>query len=140
MIIDHLGIAVKSLERSLGFYRDILGLKVVGPEEVVSEGVRIAFLPMGDSAIELLEPLGADSSLARFLAKRGEGIHHVCVRVDRISETLAALREKGAEIIEPAPRIGAGGRRVAFIHPRSTGGVLLELVESTDSSGPFPHA
>lgn len=140
MIIDHLGIAVKSLERSLEFYRDILGLKVVGPEEVASEGVRIAFLPMGESTIELLEPLGPDSSLARFLAKRGEGIHHVCVRVERISETLATLREKGAEIIEPAPRIGAGGRRVAFIHPRSTGGVLLELVESTETSGPSPHA
>lgn len=131
MIIDHLGIAVTSLERSLGFYREILGLKVVGPEEVPSEGVRIAFLPMGESTIELLEPTGPDSPIARFLAKRGEGIHHVCVRVERIDQTLATLREKGAEIIEPAPRIGAGGRKVAFIHPRSTGGVLLELVESS---------
>ena len=131
MIIDHLGIAVTSLERSLGFYREILGLKVVGPEDVPSEGVRIAFLPMGESTIELLEPTGPDSPIARFLAKRGEGIHHVWVRVEKIEETLATLREKGAEIIEPAPRIGAGGRKVAFIHPRSTGGVLLELVESS---------
>jgi len=135
MILDHLGIAVRSLETSLKFYRDLLGLEVQGPEEVAGEGVRIAFLPVGESTIELLEPIGPDSSIARFLAKRGEGIHHVCLRVPRIDEALAALRGKGAEIIEPAPRIGAGGRKVAFIHPRSTGGVLLELVESPEIAG-----
>ena len=140
MTIDHLGIAVKSLEKSLVFYRDILGLPVEGPEEVATEGVRIAFLPLGESVIELLEPMQPDSSVARFLAKRGEGIHHVCLRVARIEESLASLRRKGAEIIEPAPRIGAGGRRVAFIHPRSTGGVLLELVESPDPPGPSTGA
>ena len=131
MIIDHLGIAVTSLDKALGFYRDVLGLKVDGPEVVPTEGVRIAFLPVGESTIELLEPLGPDSTIARFIARRGEGIHHICLRVDSMEQALATLRERGAEIIEPAPRIGAGGRQVAFIHPRSTGGVLLELVEST---------
>jgi len=130
MIIDHLGIAVRSLETSLKFYRDTLGLKVEGLEEVPAEGVRIAFLPVGQSRVELLEPLGPDTAVGRFLDRRGEGIHHLCLRVADIDATLAAMRGKGAEIIEPAPRIGAGGRRIAFIHPRSTGGVLLELVEA----------
>ncbi|HZI94503.1 MAG TPA: methylmalonyl-CoA epimerase [Patescibacteria group bacterium] len=130
MIIDHLGIAVRSLDASLRFYRDALGLEVEGPEEVPAEGVRIAFLAVGQSRVELLEPLGPGTTVARFLDKRGEGIHHLCLRVADIEAALAALRGKGAEIIEPAPRIGAGGRRIAFIHPRSTGGVLLELVEA----------
>ena len=129
MKIDHLGIAVRSLESSLSFYRDALGLPVEGPEEVPGEGVRIAFLPAGESRIELLEPLSAGSAVARFLDKRGEGIHHVCLRVKDIEATVASLKVRGAEIIPPDLRTGAGGRRIAFIHPRSTGGVLLELVE-----------
>lgn len=130
MIVDHLGIAVRSLEASLRFYRDALGLKAEGPEEVAAEGVRISFLQAGETRIELLEPLGPASTVAKFLDKRGEGIHHVCLRVERLDETLAGLRARGVEIIAPAPRIGAGGRRIAFIHPRSAGGVLVELVES----------
>lgn len=130
MRIDHLGIAVRSLAGSLGFYAGLLGTRAEGPEEVPAEGVRIAFFQAGESRIELLEPLGPGSPIARFLDKRGEGIHHVCFRVGSLDETLAALRGRGAEIIPPATRIGAGGRRIAFIHPRSTGGVLVELVES----------
>ncbi|HEY3176162.1 MAG TPA: methylmalonyl-CoA epimerase [Candidatus Polarisedimenticolia bacterium] len=129
MILDHLGIAVRSLQESLRFYADALGLSAEGLEEVAAEGVRIAFLQVGQSRIELLEPLGPDSTVARFLDKRGEGIHHICLRVERLEETLAGLRSRGVEIIEPAPRIGAGGRRIAFIHPRSASGVLVELVE-----------
>jgi len=132
VIIDHLGIAVRSVSAALKFYRDTLGLEVVGkeePEEVPTEGVRIAFLQVGQSRLELLEPLDAASVVGRFLDRRGEGIHHVCLRVTDIEASLAGLRGRGAEVIEPAPRRGAGGRKVAFIHPRSTGGVLLELVE-----------
>ena len=131
MILDHLGIAVRSLQESLRFYVDALGLSAEGLEEVAAEGVRIAFIQVGQSRIELLEPLGPDSTVARFLDKRGEGIHHICLRVERLDETLAGLRSRGVEIIEPAPRIGAGGRRIAFIHPRSASGVLVELVELT---------
>lgn len=130
MRLDHLGIAVQSLDASLRLWRETLGLSVAGIEEVRSEGVRIAFLPLGDSRLELLEPLGPDTSVGRFLERKGEGLHHICLRVPDIMESLARLRERGAEVIEPAPRTGAGGRKVAFIHPRSAGGVLLELVEA----------
>lgn len=127
--IDHLGIAVRSIETALRFWKDSLGLPVSEPEEVASEGVRVVFVPLGESRIELLEPLGADSPIARFIAKKGEGIHHVCLRVTDIDGALAKLAQEGAEIIQPAPRVGAGGRRIAFVHPKSTGGVLLELKE-----------
>jgi len=129
MTLDHLGIAVRSLDTALTFYRDTLGLAAEGPEEVPAEGVRIAFLPVGESRIELLEPMGADTTVARFLDRHGEGIHHVCLRVADIDKAVADLKQRGAQIIPPDVRRGAGGRRVAFIHPRSTGGVLLELVE-----------
>jgi len=128
-VIDHLGVAVRSIETTLRFYRDTLGLTPAPPEEVPSEGVRVAFLPVGETRIELLEALGPDSPIARFIGKRGEGIHHVCLRVDDIEEAVAALSRAGAEVIPPAIRTGAGGRRIAFVHPRSTGGVLLELKE-----------
>ena len=91
--------------------------------------MRVVFLPLGETRLELLEPLSADSPLARFLEKRGEGIHHVCVRVPDLDEAVASLRGRGMEIIPPEIRVGAGGRRIAFVHPRSTGGVLLELKE-----------
>jgi methylmalonyl-CoA epimerase len=128
-IVDHLGVAVSSLRSALKFYRDALGLAAGPPEEVAAEGVRVVFLPVGESRIELLEPLSPDSPVARFIAKRGEGIHHICLRVADLEPTVAALQAKGVEIIPPLIRVGAGGRRIAFIHPRSTGGVLLELKE-----------
>lgn len=130
MIIDHIGVAVRSIDASLRFYREVLGLAAERPEDVPAEGVRIAFLPLGESRIELLEPLAPDTAVGRFLDRRGEGVHHICLRVTDIETMLAGMKRHGAEIIEPAPRVGAGGRRVAFIHPRSTGGVLLELVEA----------
>lgn len=128
-IIDHLGVAVRSIDAALGFYRDALGLAPGPPEEVASEGVRVVFLPVGESRIELLEPIGEESPVARFIAKRGEGVHHICLRVSDLDEALASLAEAGSEVIPPATRVGAGGRRIAFIHPRSTGGVLIELKE-----------
>lgn len=125
--IDHLGVAVRSIDRALVLYRDALGLAPGPPEEVASEGVRVVFLTLGEARIELLEPLGPESPVGRFIDKRGEGIHHVCLRVTDLDAALASLAEHGMEIIPPAPRIGAGGHRIAFIHPRSAGGVLIEL-------------
>ena len=134
-IVDHIGIAVRSLEKALTFYRDSLGLDATQPEDVPTEGVRVVFLPVGESRVELLEPLGPESPVTRFLEKRGEGIHHICLRVEDMDRTLAALEERGVRVIQPAPRVGAGGRRIAFIHPSSTGGVLLELKEYPPTTG-----
>lgn len=134
MKIDHLGVAVRSLAEAIGFYRDALGLVAAGTEEVSSEGVQVAFLPAGEPRIELLEPLDAGSPIARFIEKRGEGIHHICFAVPDIESAVARLRSRGAEIIEPAIRTGAGGRRVAFVHPRSALGVLVELKEAPERS------
>ncbi len=128
--IDHIGLAVRSLEQAIPFYREALGLEVSPPEEVPAEGVRVVFVPLGGARIELLEPLHEDSPIARFLEKRGEGIHHICLQVDSIEAAAAALEARGAQLIEPRIRVGAGGRRIAFVHPRSTGGVLLELKET----------
>jgi len=127
--MDHLGIAVRSLEDRLRLWADTLALEVGGIETVESEGVKVAFLQAGKIRIELLEPLSAESPVGRFLEKRGEGIHHVALRVDDIEAALARLREDGVKVVGSAPRAGAGGQRVAFLHPTSTGGVLLELVE-----------
>ncbi|MBI3447778.1 MAG: methylmalonyl-CoA epimerase [Acidobacteria bacterium] len=129
MKIHHIGIAVRSLRESVPFYRDALGLAVASTEEVPSEGVRVAFLPAGEARLELLEALRPDSPIAKFVAKNGEGIHHVCFQVDDVEKSLAVLRAGGAEIIEPAIRVGAGGHRIAFVHPRSTHGLLVELKE-----------
>lgn len=136
MKIHHLGIAVRSLSEALAFYQGSLGLKVSAAEEVPSEGVRVAFLPAGDSRIELLEPLSSDSPIARHLEKRGEGIHHVCFSVPDIERAVAQARSRGAEIIEPAIRVGAGGHRIAFIHPRTSHGVLVELKEQKEPPSP----
>ncbi len=111
------------------FYRDMLGLDVAETEEVAGQKVRVAMLPIGESRIELLEATSADSPISRFLEKRGPGIHHIAVRVDDIRAALADLRAKGARLIDEEPRQGAGGCLVAFVHPSSTGGVLLELVQ-----------
>jgi methylmalonyl-CoA epimerase len=127
--IDHLGVAVSSLDEALTFWRDGLGLELADVEVVEDQGVRVAMLPAGGSRIELLEPTGAETPVGRFLAKRGPGIHHVCVEVDGVNATLDRLSERGFRLIDHRARRGAGGTLVAFIHPESTGGVLVELVE-----------
>ncbi|MBD0371646.1 MAG: methylmalonyl-CoA epimerase [Pyrinomonadaceae bacterium] len=131
MIIDHLGIATRQIEEALGFWREALGLELVETEEVSEQRVRVAMLPVGESRIELLEPTSEDSPIAKFLEKRGPGIHHIAVRVDDIHLALARLKEQGARLIDEKPRTGAGGSLIAFVHPSSTNGVLLELVEQT---------
>jgi methylmalonyl-CoA/ethylmalonyl-CoA epimerase len=133
MKIEHIGVATRSIEEALGFWRDALGLEVVHTEVVEEQKVRVAMLPVGEPRIELLEPTADDSPVATFLEKRGAGIHHVAVRVDDIRAALARLKESGARLIDEAPRVGANNCLVAFVHPSSAGGVLLELVEHTDS-------
>lgn len=131
MKIEHIGIATHSISDALEFWRDALGLAVVGTEEVAEQGVRVAMLPVGEPRIELLEPTGPGSPVAKFLEKRGAGIHHVAVRVDDIRASLARLKEKGARLIDESPRVGAGGCLIAFVHPSAAGGVLLELIEES---------
>ncbi|HUQ32310.1 MAG TPA: methylmalonyl-CoA epimerase [Pyrinomonadaceae bacterium] len=133
MKIEHIGIATRAIEESLRFWRDALGLEVTHTEVVEEQGVRVAMLPVGEPRIELLEPTGSDSPVAKFLEKRGAGIHHIAVRVDDIRATLEGLKATGARLIDETPRVGAGGCLVAFVHPSTAGGVLLELVEHTDS-------
>jgi LAO/AO transport system kinase len=125
--VDHLGIAVRSADEALAFWRDALGLEVAHRERVASEGVTVSMLPAGEARIELLEPDPGDGPVQQFLARRGPGIHHVCLAVTDIRATLDRLRAAGAKIVGEAPRAGAGGKLVAFVHPSSTGGVLLEL-------------
>jgi methylmalonyl-CoA/ethylmalonyl-CoA epimerase len=133
MKLEHIGIATGSLDKALHFWRDALGLEVVHTEIVEEQKVRVALLPVGEPRIELLEPTSSDSPVAKFLEKRGAGIHHIAVRVDDIRLALLRLKESGARLIDESPRVGAGGCLVAFVHPTSAGGVLLELVEHTDS-------
>jgi len=129
MKVDHIGVATRSIEESLSFWRDALGLEVKHTETVEEQGVRVAMLPAGEPRVELLEPTGPASPVAKFLEKRGPGIHHVAVRVPDIRAALARLRREGARLIDEEPRVGAGGCLVAFVHPSASGGVLLELVE-----------
>ena len=129
MKVDHIGIATGPIEEALGLWRDALGLQVDFTEEVTNQGVRVAMLPLGETHIELLEPLSQDSPIGKFLKKRGPGIHHVAVRVTDIRASLAQLKQKGARLIDETPRTGARGCLVAFVHPSSTNGVLLELVQ-----------
>lgn len=131
MKIDHLGIATKGIDEALRFWEDALGLKSVHTEVVEDQKVRVAMLPVGDSRVELLEPISDDSPISKFLEKRGGGIHHIAVEVDDIEAALDNLRSKGMRLIDEKPRTGAEGCRVAFIHPSSANGVLLELVEKT---------
>jgi methylmalonyl-CoA/ethylmalonyl-CoA epimerase len=130
MKIDHIGIATNAIEETAAVYRDALGLNVAETEEVASQKVRVAMLPVGESRIELLEATSDDSPISKFLAKRGPGVHHVAFNVPDIRAALAELKSKGKRLIDEEPRTGAGGCLVAFIHPSSTGGVLIELVES----------
>lgn len=126
--LDHVGIAVRSLEERLRFWAGALGLEADRIESVETEGVKIAILPVGDSAVELLEPTRSDSVVARFLDKRGEGVHHLTFEVEDLPGFLAQLRADGVRALDEIPRVGAMGRRVAFLHPRAAGGVLVELV------------
>lgn len=127
--VDHIGIAVPDLAAAVAIYEGVLGLELQGYETVEDQMVRVAKLHGGSDCIELLEPTSEDSPIARFMAKRGPGIHHVCLRVDDIEATLARFKERGLQLIDQEPRIGAGGCRIAFVHPKSTGGVLIELSE-----------
>jgi methylmalonyl-CoA epimerase len=132
MKVEHIGIATRSIDEALGFWSAALGLRRVVTEEVAEQKVRVAMLPVGETRLELLEPTAPDSPVAKFLEKRGPGIHHIAVRVDNIRATLAQLKERGARLIDETPRIGAGGCLIAFIHPSSAGGVLVELVERAE--------
>jgi methylmalonyl-CoA epimerase len=127
--IDHIAIAVSNLQESLSFWETSLGIELHGIEEVAEQNVRTAFLPVGGTEIELLEPTSADSSVARFIEKHGEGLHHIAIRVDDIEVALAELKAKGIQLIDEKPRNGASGARIAFVHPKATHGVLLELCE-----------
>ena len=129
MQIDHIGIAVKSLAEAVKVYREAMGLEVSGYDQVDDQGVRVAMLPVGESRIELLEPMSAGSPIDKFMSKRGEGIHHIAVRVDNIELALDRLKASGVRLIDSTPRQGAHNTRIAFVHPASTHGVLLELVE-----------
>jgi methylmalonyl-CoA/ethylmalonyl-CoA epimerase len=125
--IAHVGIAVPDLDAALGFYRDVLGLQPHAPE--TADGATILALPFGDSEVELLAPRDPDGPIAKFLARRGPGIHHICYRVPDLDAALAACRRAGYRLIDEVPRTGAGGRRIAFVHPKATAGILLELTE-----------
>ncbi|WP_457591525.1 methylmalonyl-CoA epimerase [Geoglobus sp.] len=126
--VDHIGIAVKSLDEAVELYRK-LGFEVKEIEEVAEQKVKVAMLPVGESKIELLEATSPDSAIAKFIEKRGEGIHHIAVNVENIEQALENAKKNGLQLIDDKPRIGAGGKKVAFIHPKSTKGVLLEFVE-----------
>jgi len=125
--IAHIGVAIPDLEAALAFYRDVLGLAPGAPEE--HDGATIVALPFGDTQVELLAPLTTDGPIAKFLARRGPGIHHLCLRVPDLDAALARCRELGYRLVDEQPRSGHGGHRIAFLHPRSTAGILLELTE-----------
>jgi methylmalonyl-CoA epimerase len=129
MKINHLGIATKEIDKALKFWQDALGLDHVHSEVVEDQKVRVAMLPIGETNIELLEPTSEDSPISKFLEKRGGGIHHIAVEVEDIVESLEKLKAEGMRLIDESPRIGAEGCLVAFVHPKSTDGVLLELVQ-----------
>jgi methylmalonyl-CoA/ethylmalonyl-CoA epimerase len=131
MKVDHIGIATPTIAEGLAIWRDALGLEPDSSEEVAEQGVRVCMLPVGDTHVELLEPLTAESAVGRFLAKRGPGIHHIAIEVRDIKASLAELKNKGARLIDETPRAGARGCLVAFVHPSSMNGVLLELVQHT---------
>jgi methylmalonyl-CoA/ethylmalonyl-CoA epimerase len=129
MKIDHIGIAVKSLASAVQAYENLIGLKVSGYDQVDEQGVRVAMINIGESRIELLEPTGPNSPIEKFMLKRGEGIHHIAITVEDIDAELRRLKQCGARLIDETPRRGAHNTKIAFIHPSSTNGVLLELVQ-----------
>lgn len=126
-IVSHIGVAVTNLAEAVAFYRDVLGVEPTPAE--TADGATIVSLPLGEAAVELLVPERPDSPVARFLARRGPGIHHICFKVPDLDQALARCREHGYRLVDDQPRPGAGGRRVAFLHPKSTAGILLELTE-----------
>lgn len=132
MKINHLGIATKSIEEALKFWETSLGLEKVHTEVVEEQKVRVAMLPIGESRVELLEPTSEDSPISKFLEKRGGGIHHIAVEVEDIEASLAKLKAEGARLIDENPRVGAEGCLIAFVHPATTGGVLLELTQKIE--------
>jgi methylmalonyl-CoA/ethylmalonyl-CoA epimerase len=125
--IAHVGIAVPDLDVALAFYRDVLGIEAHSPEQV--DGANIVSLPFGDAQVELLAPADTDGPIARFLAKRGPGIHHICYRVPDLDAAIEACRKAGYRLVDEVPRKGAAGRRIAFVHPKATAGILLELTD-----------
>jgi methylmalonyl-CoA/ethylmalonyl-CoA epimerase len=130
--IDHVGVAVPSIDEALALYRDALGMPLVHRETVTEQGVDAALLDVGDGHIELLEPLGPDTAVGKFLSKRGTGLHHVAYRVASVEDALAACAAAGLRLIDERPRTGIRGSRVAFLHPASTGGVLTEIVQPAE--------
>mgnify|MGYP001772894148 CR=1 FL=1 len=129
MKINHLGIATKEIQEALRFWEEALGLQNVHTEVVEEQKVKVAMLPIGETRIELLEPTASDSPISKFLEKRGAGIHHIAIEVDDINEALERLKSNGVKLIDQVPRVGAEGCLIAFVHPSSTNGVLLELVQ-----------
>jgi methylmalonyl-CoA/ethylmalonyl-CoA epimerase len=127
--VDHIGVAVDDLEAALALYRDTLGMPLVHRETVTEQGLEAVLLDVGESHIELLAPLGPDTTVGKFLARKGPGLHHVAYRVESVEEALAALSKAGMRLIDEQPRTGIRNSRVAFIHPSSTGGVLTEIVQ-----------
>ena len=127
--IDHIGVAVKNLEESLKFYQETLGLELHGVEIVEEQKVKVAFLPIGDTEIELLESTDVDGPIAKYIANKGEGVQHIAYRVDDIEKAIADMLSKGVRMIDEKPRYGAGGAKIAFCHPKSTNGVLVELCQ-----------
>jgi methylmalonyl-CoA/ethylmalonyl-CoA epimerase len=127
--LDHLGIAVSSIDEKKKFWIDAMGLTMEGTETVEAQKVTTAFLPVGESEVELLESTAVDGPVAKYIEKKGEGIQHVAFRVENIEEALAELKEKGIQLIDQVPRKGAGGAKIAFLHPKATAGVLVELCE-----------
>jgi len=127
--IEHIGIAVKDLQTAIPYYEDVLGLKCYNIEEVVEQKVKTAFFKVGQTKLELLEPTSEESAVAKFIEKKGEGVHHIAFRVDNIAEALTECESKGVQLIDKAPRKGAEGLNIAFLHPKSTAGVLTELCE-----------
>ena len=132
--IDHIGIAVRDIEAVLGFYSEALGLENLGFEVVEEQGVRVAFLPVGESRFELLEPTNQDSPVAKFIARRGEGIHHICLDVDNVRESLEEMKQRGLQLIDAEPRRGAHNKQIAFVHPKASSGVLIELSQDAEEA------
>ncbi len=127
--VDHIGVAVKNLDEAIKFYEGILGMKCLDKEVVEEQKVTVAFLPIGDTEIELLESTEEDGPIAKFIEKKGEGIQHIAYRVDDIEKAIDEMKEKGIKMIDEKPRYGAGGAKIAFLHPKSTFGVLIELCQ-----------
>lgn len=127
--VDHIGIAVKDLDETLKFYTEVLGMDLQGIETVEEQKVKVAFLPIGDTEMELLESTDKEGPIARYIDKKGEGVQHIAYKVDDIEKAIEEMKEKGIRMIDEKPRYGAGGAKIAFLHPKSTHGVLIELCQ-----------